>query len=47
MFIYRGGQQWSKLGIDMLLGNPLDKKVTNREAMFLPDYLRWHLTVLH
>ena len=23
----------------MLLGNPMDKKVTNREAMFLPDYL--------
>ncbi|HET6769016.1 MAG TPA: DUF4105 domain-containing protein [Chitinophagaceae bacterium] len=38
-YLDRGGQQWSKLGIDMLLGNPMDKKVTNREAMFLPDYL--------
>lgn len=39
IYLDRGGQQWSKLGIDMLLGNPIDKKVTNREAMFLPDYL--------
>jgi len=39
VYLDRGGQQWSKLGIDMLLGNPMDKKVTIREAMFLPDYL--------
>ena len=39
VYLDRGGQQWSKLGIDMLLGNPMDKKVTTREAMFLPDYL--------
>jgi len=38
-YLDKGGQQWSKLGIDMLLGKPMDKKVTNREAMFLPDYL--------
>ena len=38
-YLNRGGQQWSKLGIDILLGSPLDKKVTNRESMFLPDYL--------
>ncbi len=38
-YLDKGGQQWSELGIDMLLGSPLDKKVTNREAMFLPDYL--------
>ena len=38
-YLDKGGQQWSGLGIDMLLGSPLDKKVTNREAMFLPDYL--------
>src|SRR5436190_10121911 len=30
---------WSKLGIDILLGTPVDKKLTNDEAMFLPDYL--------
>ena len=32
-------QYWSKLGIDILLGSPLDKNLTNDEAMFLPDYL--------
>ncbi len=30
---------WSKLGIDLLLGSNLDKKVSNETAMFLPDYL--------
>jgi hypothetical protein len=34
-----GGQYWSKLGIDLLLGAKLDKQVTNQQAMFLPDYL--------
>jgi len=38
-YLDRGGQQWSELGIDILLGSPLDKKVTNREAQFLPDYM--------
>ena len=38
-YLDRGGQYWSKLGIDILLGTPLDRKITNREAMFLPDYL--------
>ena len=32
-------QDWSKFGIDILLGTPLDKKISNNEAMFLPDYL--------
>jgi uncharacterized protein DUF4105 len=32
-------QYWSKLGIDILLGTPIDKKISNNEAMFLPDYL--------
>lgn len=34
-----GGQYWSKLGIDMLLGAKMDRKVTNLEVMFLPDNL--------
>lgn len=38
-YLNRGGQHWSKLGIDALLGKPIDKKISNREAMFLPDYL--------
>ncbi|MFL5788861.1 MAG: DUF4105 domain-containing protein [Flavisolibacter sp.] len=32
-------EYWSKLGIDILLGANIDKKVTNEQAMFLPDYL--------
>jgi len=38
-YLDNGGQHWSKLGIDLLLGSRLDKKVTNAQAMFLPDYL--------
>ena len=38
-YLEKGNQHWSELGIDILLGAPLDKKITNREAMFLPDYL--------
>jgi hypothetical protein len=40
-YLDKGKQPWSKLGIDILLGSPLDKKVTNREAMFLPDYMQY------
>jgi hypothetical protein len=38
-YLNRGGQYWSKLGIDLLLGSKIDRKVKNEEAMFLPDYL--------
>ena len=38
-YLNKGGEYWSKLGIDLLLGSPLDKKISNKEAMFLPDYL--------
>lgn len=38
-YLDKGHQPWSKLGIDLLLGSNLDKKVTNESAMFLPDYL--------
>lgn len=38
-YLNKGKQYWSKLGIDLLLGSPLDKEITNSEAMFLPDYL--------
>lgn len=38
-YLDSGHEYWSKLGIDMLLGAKLDKKVTNEQAMFLPDYL--------
>lgn len=32
-------KQWTKLGMDILLGNNTDAKMNTREAMFLPDYL--------
>jgi len=38
-YLDKGHHYWSKLGIDILLGSPLDIKLSNSEAMFLPDYL--------
>lgn len=38
-YLNKGKEYWSELGIDILLGLPLDKKISNNEAMFLPDYL--------
>lgn len=38
-YLDKGHQPWSKFGIDILLGSNLDKKLTNEQAMFLPDYL--------
>lgn len=38
-YLDTSGQYWSKFGIDILLGANLDKKASNQEAMFLPDYL--------
>jgi hypothetical protein len=32
-------KQWSKLGIDILLGSPTDAVMNNHQVMFLPDYL--------
>jgi hypothetical protein len=39
LYLDDNNQHWSKLGIDLLLGSRTDKIMTNREAMFLPDYL--------
>ncbi|RYY66407.1 MAG: DUF4105 domain-containing protein [Chitinophagaceae bacterium] len=38
-YLDRGRQPWSKLGIDLLLGAGLDRRVHNREAQFLPEKL--------
>jgi hypothetical protein len=38
-YLHAGHQHWSKFGIDLLLGARLDRKVSNEEAMFLPDNL--------
>jgi hypothetical protein len=38
-YLDKGRMYWSKLGIDLLLGSKIDRKMTNREAMFLPEFL--------
>lgn len=38
-YLDRNEKSWSKLGIDILLGSRLDRKMTNKEVAFLPDYL--------
>ncbi len=38
-YLDKGGEPWSKLGIDILLGAKLDKPVGDKVAMFLPEYL--------
>lgn len=38
-YLNRGDKQWSKLGIDLLLGSKTDGIMTPKETMFLPDYL--------
>lgn len=38
-YLDKGGKPWSKLGIDILLGSIIDKKVNIKQSMFLPDYL--------
>jgi len=38
-YLDRGKQYWSAFGIDLLLASRIDRKVTDLEAMFLPDYL--------
>lgn len=39
VYLNNGHQFWSKLGIDLLLGSRIDRRVTNKEAMFLPENL--------
>ncbi len=38
-YLDRSGQSWTKLGMDLLLGRPTDKKVSIQESLFLPDHL--------
>lgn len=35
----KSNQLWSRLGIDILLGTAVDKKLSIEQAMFLPEYL--------
>lgn len=36
---YLENKHWERLGIDLVLGSPVDKQMTERTALFLPDYL--------
>lgn len=38
-YLNKNDKQWSKLGIDILLGRRMDVEMKPREVMFLPDYL--------
>jgi Domain of unknown function (DUF4105) len=39
-FMNNNSQAWNRFGIDVLLGNHLDEVMTNKQAMFLPEYLQ-------
>lgn len=43
LYLDRGRQFWSKLGIDILLGAPTDGIMTAEQQQFLPDNLMWSL----
>ena len=38
-YLNKNGKQWSKLGIDILLGQPCDAVMTTRQMQFLPENL--------
>jgi hypothetical protein len=37
---YLSHNQWERLGINILLGSKIDRKMTNDDIQFLPDYLK-------
>lgn len=37
-YLERGSQLWSELGLDIIVGSAIDKKVSNDEAMYLPEF---------
>jgi hypothetical protein len=39
VYLDKNDKQWSKLGIDILLGSPTDALIKGSQVMFLPDYL--------
>lgn len=41
---YTKGAPWTKMGIDLLVGTPADKKAIFRDRMFLPNDLQRNLT---
>lgn len=37
-YLEKGDQLWTELGLDIIVGSVIDKKVSNDEAMFLPEF---------
>jgi hypothetical protein len=37
-YLERGGQLWTELGMDILMGVRVDKSMSNDEAMFMPEF---------
>ncbi|MEO8711747.1 MAG: DUF4105 domain-containing protein [Parafilimonas sp.] len=37
-YLEKGNQLWTELGLDILVGSEIDKKISNDEAMFLPEF---------
>lgn len=40
---YLGGREWTSFGIDLIIGSRADEVTSERQQMFLPDYLQSHL----
>ena len=40
-YLNQGGEPWTKLGFDILLGSEADIKLNTQTAMFLPEYLMY------
>lgn len=38
-YLDKAGHYWSRFGIDLFFGMNMDKTISDKEAMFLPDYL--------
>ena len=47
LHVYTRSKPWLSLGIDLILGKPVDEKVNLRSATFLPDYLSRSLFFLN
>ena len=41
---YLKGKPWSDFGIDLIIGSVADKKASQEDQMFIPDYLHDHLS---
>jgi len=37
-YLENGDQLWSELGLDIIVGSTIDKKISNDEAMYLPEF---------